>query len=430
MINRPASVVAALVSVASVCSAQVIREQPFCPVYTTHTVTEGPDLGEITGLSGVWIHDLDSRCDELSTYVLCQELKDRTPMGDYQVDAFSSTLNRYDPDLRRPLCTQSQPSSGVSVVYDLGQRLQSGSYPPGRYKMRIYSGPYASKLEFAREYTPTTTVNGQVVANMGDVEVTFVDGETATYPVHAGSMTLSVRPMGATRPELLHQRSPISGVLTMTKLLAKAGQLHIVIPNAYINYAWRAGATLPLDITRGRTNKYKVGFFTTGPARVVTSDTAPDPDPGGGGGGGGTTINPLNEEWWTNLFKKLFVPKDSTLESWRTLFDQMTSWGPFGYVASFVAAWSNPNATDSAAAAVYWCELPIPNVNNQLGTYGHRFAIDLRPTLPSGQVYQPDGGRGTVAGDMCKMARGLMGGLVYVMFALGMYKWLRPRLTF
>jgi hypothetical protein len=155
---------------------------------------------------------------------------------------------------------------------------------------------------------------------------------------------------------------------------------------------------------------------------TVTMHAASAPTGGDTGGSSGGTTNVLDSGWWSNLFTTLFVPPQATWDEWTTFKNDVTSWGPFGFVSSFFSAWSTASRSGEDA-------LVFDSHYTFAGGSQHLMdgKIDLRPQLETG--FYTDGGQGSPWGTMLDMSRTTEGFGVYVLFAIALFKWLRPRLS-
>lgn len=141
------------------------------------------------------------------------------------------------------------------------------------------------------------------------------------------------------------------------------------------------------------------------------------------GGEGPPTVEEPNESTNPGFWESLLVPKESTLDDWKELINQMTSWGPFGVVKQLFTSWEG--AARTGENTLKWESTWQPAGNGGPTVGG---VIDLRPRLAGGGLY-PDGGAGSVGGDLIKHLRTILGWLVWIGFVFALGKWIRPRVS-
>ena len=138
----------------------------------------------------------------------------------------------------------------------------------------------------------------------------------------------------------------------------------------------------------------------------------------GSGGSGGTTTFP-GQSYWQSLMSALFVPQDSTIQGLKNSLSSLSSWGPFGFAGQI----HDQLALATGAPDPYWNSGPSINFPNMDPTTGRLVQNSTRSRTDADLSVQWQ--NETVWQD----ARKVMGGLVYVMFAMAVLKWIRPRFT-
>jgi hypothetical protein len=175
---------------------------------------------------------------------------------------------------------------------------------------------------------------------------------------------------------------------------------------------WTTADFINVGIATNPVNDTGIPNANTGAA---SSGTA-----GGTGGSTGSTNpnaqNVDNQSWLNGVFTSLFEPQQSSITAIQAKLTAFENWGPFGCLSDLANIESGTMATPSAGISV-----PGVVVDTSGGTTQVRWDYGAGTTVPFNfHAF------GVSAGTPAPW-RGLLGLMVYLLFAGGLYKKLMPR---
>jgi hypothetical protein len=220
--------------------------------------------------------------------------------------------------------------------------------------------------------------------NKANLIVTVVDDDTGTA---ISGATVSLGGVARTTDS--------AGKVTFTGVSAGAAVV-AVTKSSY------QGGNVTVQLVGGSTRKVTVKLSNDGEPPVADDDPEED-SPG----------------FWEGLFKRLFVPDESTVKKWADLQGTMGQWGPFSLFNTF---WSAFNATNiDGQEVMHWHWVPNTLAGTQMP-----FCIDLRPYQAAGYG---DGEYGTQIGTTRVFFRQVIGWFTWIVFVWALVKWVKPRIT-
>ncbi len=171
----------------------------------------------------------------------------------------------------------------------------------------------------------------------------------------------------------------------------------------------------------------------------VASSSSCVPD-AAAGSGSGTSSGPTDpafwtKEFWIDILKSVFIPSNVTLSRWSTLYDRLSSWGPFGAARALSVDYASHTDYAFDTDPVWTFRNPIQRLDMATNTFvdASPIVFDLRPAL--NQNSQPGGyggfgrkpGFGSFMGSLVYQFRRLLGLVVYVGAGYLLVGWVRPR---
>lgn len=357
-------------------------------------VPSGQDAGEVAQLNGLYVHPAAGHAYGETWSVTMTELYNdlgvavNTIRGSFSGSLVgdSSVLLCRDHNTR---CSRTSGFDGFWPETD----LTNVSAPPGYYEYKITGAGAVYKLFRAYHMNMSDDTHGGLVVNC-------VDGDNGGAPLGRCVISLGASSgtgLQATTEDLL-------GRARIPHLQAGALQF-------WVQHDGYTTGQLSTTIIANQTQTVN-----------VVMHVAAAPTGGSGGSGSGGSQNVLDGDWWSNLFTSLFVPPQATWDEWSQFKTDVTSWGPFGFISGFFSSWGTA-ARSGEDALVFDCHFTFAGGSQHLMDG----QIDLRPALETG-TYE-GGGRGSPWGTMLDVSRTTEGFGVYVLFAIALFRWMRPRLS-